>query len=58
MNIVADVIMTGETTPNYFGISVSSAGDVNGDSFSDVITGTFPVQQLWEEHISITVVLV
>ncbi len=35
----ADVIMTGETIVNYFGLSVSTAGDVNGDGYSDVIVG-------------------
>ncbi|HMQ70343.1 MAG TPA: FG-GAP-like repeat-containing protein, partial [Ignavibacteria bacterium] len=38
-DISAEVIMTGESTSNYFGCSVSSAGDVNGDGFSDVIVG-------------------
>jgi hypothetical protein len=35
----ADVIITGNATNNYFGSSVSSAGDVNGDLYSDVIVG-------------------
>ncbi len=39
MNNAADVTMTGETTGNTFGLSVSSAGDVNGDGYSDVIVG-------------------
>ena len=39
LNFSADVIMTGESTHNYFGISVSSAGDVNVDGFDDVIVG-------------------
>ncbi len=39
MNNTADVIMTGESQNNAFGISVSSAGDVNGDGYSDVIVG-------------------
>ena len=40
MNIVADVVMTGASTNNYFSISVSTAGDVNGDGYSDVIVGS------------------
>ena len=36
---IADVTMTGESTNNYFGISASTAGDVNGDGYSDVIVG-------------------
>jgi len=39
MNNFADVTMTGETTGNSFGISVSSAGDMNGDGYSDVVVG-------------------
>ncbi len=38
-NTIADVVLTGEAASNSFGISVSSAGDVNGDGFSDVIVG-------------------
>jgi len=41
MDNIADVILTGETTENYFGISVSCAGNVNGDGFSDVIVGAW-----------------
>jgi len=39
MNEIADVILTGEVANNLFGFSVSGAGDVNGDGYSDVITG-------------------
>ena len=41
MDTVADVTMTGESSQNYFGVSVSSAGDVNGDGYSDVIAGAY-----------------
>ena len=41
MNNTADVILNGETTNSYFGKSVSSAGDVNGDGYSDVIVGAY-----------------
>jgi len=39
MNNIADVTMTGEAIEDYFGEPVSSAGDVNGDGYSDVIVG-------------------
>ncbi|HLP16582.1 MAG TPA: FG-GAP-like repeat-containing protein [Bacteroidota bacterium] len=39
INTTPDVILTGGATENYFGYSVSSAGDVNGDGYSDVIVG-------------------
>ncbi len=39
MNNTADLIMTGEAIDSYYGVSVSTAGDVNGDGFSDVIVG-------------------
>ncbi|MEO8665852.1 MAG: FG-GAP-like repeat-containing protein, partial [Ignavibacteria bacterium] len=41
MNNVADVILTGEAINNHFGISVSKAGDVNGDGYFDVIAGAY-----------------
>ncbi|HRQ53432.1 MAG TPA: integrin alpha [Ignavibacteriaceae bacterium] len=41
MNNVADVTLTGVAAGDYFGNSVSSAGDVNGDGYSDVIVGAF-----------------
>ncbi|MBV6479508.1 MAG: hypothetical protein HGGPFJEG_02282 [Ignavibacteria bacterium] len=39
INTVADIVLTGEAINNDFGYSVSSAGDVNGDGYSDVIVG-------------------
>mgnify|MGYP006287539275 CR=1 FL=1 len=39
MDNVADVVCTGEGSGNRFGYSVSNAGDVNGDSFDDIIVG-------------------
>jgi len=41
MNNTADVIMTGESVPDYFGHSVSGAGDLNGDGYDDVIIGAY-----------------
>ncbi len=41
MNNVADVTMTGGATSNFFGFSVSSAGDVNGDGYSDIVAGAY-----------------
>ena len=41
MNSTADVIMTGEASNNFFGYSVSDAGDVNGDGFADVYVGAY-----------------
>jgi hypothetical protein len=41
MNNTADVTMTGEATNNYFGCSVSGAGDVNSDGYDDVIVGAW-----------------
>ena len=40
MNNIADVTMTGAAANNNFGVSVSNAGDVNGDGYSDVIVGS------------------
>ena len=41
MNNTPDATMTGETTNNFFGRSVSTAGDVNGDGYTDLIVGAF-----------------
>jgi hypothetical protein len=38
-NTVADLILTGEALGDRLGISVATAGDVNGDGFADVIVG-------------------
>jgi hypothetical protein len=39
MDALADVTLTGAAAIDYFGVSVASAGDVNGDGYSDVIVG-------------------
>lgn len=36
---VADITLTGEAFNDQFGYSVSGAGDMNGDGFSDVVVG-------------------
>jgi len=41
MDATADVTMTGEGANNYFGYSVSGAGDVNNDGYADVIVGAW-----------------
>jgi hypothetical protein len=40
-NAVADITFTGAAANDQFGISVSHAGDANGDGFSDVIVGAY-----------------
>jgi hypothetical protein len=39
MDSTADVILTGETDYDHFGLSVSGAEDVNNDGYDDVIVG-------------------
>ena len=41
MNGTSDLVLTGETSGDDFGISVSQAGDVNGDGYGDVIVGAY-----------------
>ncbi len=38
-NAVADLTLTGSSLDTYFGTSVASAGDVDGDGFDDMIVG-------------------
>ena len=41
MDNTADVQMIGETVGSYFGRSVSLAGDINSDGFSDIVIGAY-----------------
>ncbi len=41
IDAVADLTLTGAAAADEFGQSVASAGDVNGDGFSDVIVGAY-----------------
>ncbi|MEZ4824326.1 MAG: integrin alpha [Ignavibacteria bacterium] len=39
MDNIADVNLTGKSANDHFGYSSASAGDVNGDGYSDLIVG-------------------
>jgi hypothetical protein len=41
MDSTPDVVLDGEAAGDYFGFSVSGAGDVNKDGFDDVIVGAY-----------------
>ena len=41
MDNVKDIILTGENAGDNFGYSVASAGDVNGDGYSDLLVGAY-----------------
>jgi hypothetical protein len=41
LSLTADWSAIGEATLNYFGQSVASAGDVNGDSYDDLVVGAY-----------------
>jgi hypothetical protein len=41
----ADLLFEGEGADNYFGFSVSGAGDVNGDGYRDIIAGAYGYHQ-------------
>ena len=38
-NATPDLVLIGETAGDLFGVSVSGAGDVNGDGFDDLLVG-------------------
>ncbi|MBK7160855.1 MAG: FG-GAP repeat protein [Ignavibacteria bacterium] len=51
MNNVADLVMTGEAVNNHFGLSVSSAGDINSDGYSDMIVGAYGYSSTHREEL-------
>ena len=51
MDNTEDVIMNGETVNSNFGKCVSSAGDVNGDGYDDVIVGAFGFSSIGKAYI-------
>ena len=55
MDNITDVILTGADAIDVFGFSVPSAGDVNGDGYSDVIVGAIGYSSSTGEHIFIRI---
>ena len=43
LSVSAATILSGNSSGDHFGYSVSSAGDVNGDGYSDVVVGAYGV---------------
>ncbi|MGH7274858.1 MAG: integrin alpha, partial [Nitrospiria bacterium] len=41
MDGIADLVLTGQAAGDQFGLSVSTAGDINTDGFDDVIVGAY-----------------
>jgi hypothetical protein len=41
MSSSPSIVLNGEASNNYFGISVANAGDVNADGYNDVIVGAY-----------------
>lgn len=55
MDSIPDVILTGDGGSDYFGTSVSGAGDVNNDDYDDVIVGAYnyslPLPKVGRAHL-------
>jgi hypothetical protein len=41
MDSIADIVIIGEKTEDYFGYSTAGAGDVNNDGYGDIIIGAY-----------------
>ncbi|MBL8008924.1 MAG: FG-GAP repeat protein, partial [Ignavibacteria bacterium] len=50
MDNIADITMRGEQIKDDFGGTVSSAGDVNGDGFSDVMVGAITFNNIYNSQ--------
>jgi len=49
MDTIADLVMTGEHAGDYFGSTVSDAGDLNNDGFADLLVSAYHYENIDKE---------